>query len=82
MFFVLKKKKNEGKKTLTSLVLLRTAQATNDVLALVQMKTLAFSLPQFNDAAKTAKEAFTQSYRALGIKQFYKHGCHRWAQIR
>ena len=38
MFFFLKKK-NEGTKTLTSLVLLRTAQATNDFLVLVQMKT-------------------------------------------
>ena len=45
-------------------------------LALIQMKILTFSLVQFYDAAKTAKEAFTQPNRALEMKQFDKHGLH------
>ena len=34
------------------------------------MKMLAFSLSQFYDAAKTAKEEFTQADRALGKNSF------------
>ena len=48
-----------------------TAQATKMFLALIQIKMLAYLLLQFYDAAKTAKKAFTQAYRALEVQQFY-----------
>ena len=52
-----------------------TPNNTQIFLALVLIKMLTFSLLQFYDAAKTAKNLFAQADRTLGMIQFYKH-CH------
>ena len=54
-----------------------TVRASIIFLALVQIIYNArFLLLQFYDAAKTAKNMFSQADRRLGVKQFYKHGHH------
>ena len=50
-------------------MLLRAA-ALKNFFALFEMKILAFSLFLHYDAANTARKAFTQADRILGIKQF------------
>ena len=54
-------------------MLLRTAEATKHALTHILVN---FSLSQFYDAEKTAKNTFTHVNRAMGIKQFYEHGRH------